>query len=98
MTAEEVYRKQMGQFLKTARKKAGVTQIEVANLCGLKNAQFISNIERGTCWPPTHILLEMSKLYGVSRSDLLEKLVFYRKKVWAFDLGIGTRSKISGNK
>ncbi len=92
MSVEKRYRKELGDFLKKSRRRAEVTQMDVARRCGFKNAQFISNIERGTCWPPTYILVEMSELYGISKTELLEKLVYFRKKVWAFDFGLTKKS------
>lgn len=90
---EESIRKEFGKYLKKARKRADVTQQEIAARCGYKNAQFISNIERGTCWPPTLVLKEMSDRYGVSKTELLDKLVYYRRQSWASELGLAARSR-----
>lgn len=88
-----------GRFLHEARKKSKLTQSVVAEHCGHRQkGQFISNIERGTCWPPMNVLLTMSDLYGISRSKLLNKLVDARKKVWANQLGLSTKSKKAASK
>ncbi len=82
-----------GERLKKFRKDAGVTQMTVAEACGHSNAQFISNIERGTCWPPMNVLAKMSKLYKVPRYDLLDTFTDYRKKIWAKEMGLKTKTQ-----
>lgn len=82
-----------GEFLKEARVEAGVTQKEIADHCGLTRGQFISNIERGACWPPMNVLVQMSDMYGIPKSKMLTELTKCRKKVWATELGLDQRFK-----
>jgi transcriptional regulator with XRE-family HTH domain len=77
-----------GQYLKENRKNAGLTQNDVSEACGFSNAQFISNIERGTCWPPMNVLSVMAKLYKVSHHDFLDKFADARKEIWASEMGL----------
>ena len=39
----------IGTLLRTGRTAKQITQKEMANVCGYKNPQYISNIERGLC-------------------------------------------------
>lgn len=39
----------IGTLLKSKRIAKNVTQKELSDLCGYKNAQYISNMERGKC-------------------------------------------------
>ncbi len=77
-----------GSYLKDSRNDSLLTQNEVAEACGHSNAQFISNIERGTCWPPMNVLSKMSKLYKIPRHELLDRFTECRRKIWAYEMGI----------
>jgi transcriptional regulator with XRE-family HTH domain len=80
--------KDFGKYLKDKRVEAGLTQIEVSQYCGFGNSQFISNIERGCCWPPMDSLRKMAELYDIEPMDVLSLLVEAKKQIWANELGI----------
>lgn len=88
--AESTYCQEFGNYLQKARLNAGYTQKEISDMCGFSRAQFISNIERGLCWPPMNVLLIMCDVYNIKREKMLTKLVHYRKKVWAEEMGLGS--------
>jgi transcriptional regulator with XRE-family HTH domain len=67
--------KEMGEFLKTNRVKAGLTQRDVADKLGYATPQFISNWERGISMPPIKALKRLGEMYLISAEDLLEKTV-----------------------
>lgn len=55
--------------LKQARKRAGLTQSDVANAIGVDYVT-VSNWERGATFPGRKRLAELCKLYGVSVYDI----------------------------
>jgi transcriptional regulator with XRE-family HTH domain len=65
----------LGKYLKEKRLAVGLTQFEVASYLGYTSAQFISNMERGCCFPPNKVLRGMIKLYKIPVDELLEFLV-----------------------
>jgi transcriptional regulator with XRE-family HTH domain len=73
---------EFGMKLKRYRTGAKVTQLEIAKTCELSSAQFISNIERGICWPPMNILAKMSRSYSIPKEELLEIFFEARLKIW----------------
>jgi len=94
MNAEEAkHCKDFGLTLKQMRLEAGYSQGDISKACGFMSPQLISNVERGVCWAPMNVLAQMSDLYGVKKSVMLEHLMEYRKKVWASQLGVRVKSK-----
>lgn len=80
--------KEFGKFLREKRVEANLTQKEVSKHCGFANAQFISNIERGCCWPPMDSLKRMAELYDIDPRDILMILLDAKKQIWTIELGI----------
>ncbi len=66
------YRKAFGKFLTGLRAEAGLTQGDVAKLLDYSTPQFISNVERGICTTPIHVMVGMAKIYGVSVDSILK--------------------------
>lgn len=64
--------KNLAQFLKQAREKAGLSQRQVADELGYQSAQFISNWERGISSPPLKTLKRLGDLYRVQAEALYE--------------------------
>ncbi|MED2942869.1 helix-turn-helix transcriptional regulator [Bacillus swezeyi] len=62
----------LGKRLKEARKKRGLSQIEVAQKLNISN-QVISNYERDFRDPDTKTLKQLSDLYNVSTDYLLDR-------------------------
>ncbi|GBF35502.1 transcriptional regulator, Cro/CI family [Desulfocucumis palustris] len=60
----------LGNRLKKARMKRGLTQIQAAQILGIANTA-LSNYERGERDPDTTLLKRLSELYGVSADHLL---------------------------
>ncbi len=60
-------------ILKRFRKTYGLTQLEIAEHLGLKNLQYISNMERGKCGIPAVYV------------GLLVKLSRNKKKHWIYE-------------
>lgn len=75
----------LGEALKKARQDKGLSQGEVAKMTEFKNAQFISNIERGLALPPSHLMRLFLKIYEIDLEELLKALSLdlvdkYRRK------------------
>lgn len=85
---EKAALQEFGIYLREKRLKAGLTQLEMAKVCGHSTAQFISNIERGLCACPSNVLKKVSKFYDIDKKELLEIMVNIRRRALAADLGI----------
>lgn len=64
----------LGEILKKARQEKGLSQGEVAKMTNFKNAQFISNIERGLALPPNYLMRLFIKIYEVELEYVLQAL------------------------
>ena len=62
--------KKIGNFLRDLRREQNLTQEELGEKLGATN-KTISRWETGTYMPPADILLQLSKLYGVSVNEIL---------------------------
>src|SRR5688572_27271708 len=63
---------QVGQFIKSAREGAGISQNDLASELGLKSAQSISNIERGLTPLPRTMLPTLVRYLKINRDALLD--------------------------
>ncbi len=80
------YSKELGNFLRAKREAAGLTQAEVAAVFNHSSSQFISNIERGLCAVPLHIVTEVLKMYKVSANEFLKFILDLEKRFWVSHL------------
>lgn len=65
---------QLGEELAKLRIQAGLNQAEASDLLGLQTNS-VSLYERGKTCTPIHTLYNMSRLYGFSIDNLLQKVV-----------------------
>lgn len=71
---------ELGKFIATARKQAGVSQYYLAVTIGYVSAQPISNIERGMQGlPPKHVHTIAREL-GIDPEELISKMSFDRRR------------------
>ncbi len=68
----------LGEVLKEAREKRGLSQKEVSDKMGYGTAQFVSNWERGLSSPPIESLKSLAELYEMPGERLFE-LVLQKK-------------------
>ena len=61
-----------GSFLQKARKKAGLSQIELASKLSYSSAQFVSNWERGLCTPPIDKLYQISQIMNIQPKSIFD--------------------------
>lgn len=67
--------KRFGQFIRGARKGAGLTQLALGAELGFSGGQFVSDLERGVrALPPEHIP-RLSRAISVDQNDILNRLV-----------------------
>jgi len=62
--------KQLGQNIKKARKKAGLTQLDVAEKSAI-SVNYFARIERGEVNPSMDILEQIAKALKVKSSEIL---------------------------
>lgn len=70
-SAREKVQVELGEFLREKRTSQNLTQGQVADVLGLESPQFISNIERGKCAIPIHIMRQLIKEYKLDRNEFL---------------------------
>lgn len=71
MAREDIEKKILGEFFKQRRINVELSQGDVAKHFGWTSAQFISNWERGRSLPSKSILLDLMKLYRISKKDIV---------------------------
>ena len=65
----------LGQFLKSKRENASMSQGDVAKKLKYTSPQFISNWERGVSSPPIKVLKQLSGLYKISTDELFNLIL-----------------------
>lgn len=68
----------LGQYLRDARMKAGLTQKDVAAALGYQSVQFVSDWERGVRTPPGQALRKLAEMYRVSLDEFYDVLLAER--------------------
>ncbi len=76
------YSKKLGNFLRAKRESVGLTQAEVAKHFKHSSSQFISNIERGLCAVPLHIMVEVLRMYKVPSKEFISFVLALEKSFW----------------
>ncbi len=66
------FQEELGTYLKEKRINANLTQGQIAETLGLESPQFISNIERGKCAVPAHLMKQLIKEYNINKVEFLE--------------------------
>ena len=67
--------KAVGDFLRVAREKAGVSQALLSERLRLKSAQSISNIERGVAPLTQAKVADVAKILGFDPEDIVEVII-----------------------
>lgn len=52
-----------------------LSQVELSNMLGYKNGQFISNVERGICAIPLKALKDLKTILAIPKEDLVQAMV-----------------------
>ena len=80
----------LDNYLRTHRKKAGLSQQEASQLVGLKNRLQFARYEQYLCEPPLRVALACEQLFGVPAAKLFAGVSMVvakgtRKRVQAFE-------------
>ena len=86
----EYDRKKLGTFLRGAREKANMTQMEISGRLGYSSPQFISNIERGVSVVPLPLLSKLVSAYKISPEPVIRIILDSQSQL--------LRTKLSGKK
>ena len=73
----KVLRKQAGAWLKELRGRAGLSQIQLADVLGFKYYTFISQVENGFGRVPTESMEAWARALGVEPSVFARELLVY---------------------
>lgn len=82
--------KYFGEFLRTRRDSAGLSQVELANKLGY-TSQFISNCERGKAVLPGKSWKALIQILDISENELLEILHREQEAVWLAQIRAGSK-------
>ena len=64
-----------GQYLRTSRQEAGITQKELSSRLGYASSQFVSNWERGLSFPAPNNLSLIADVLGIGVGEIIDALV-----------------------
>jgi len=73
----KLLRKEAGCWLKDMRRRAGLSQIELAALLGFKYYTFISQVENGFGRVPTESMERWAEALGIEPSEFARRLLSY---------------------
>jgi transcriptional regulator with XRE-family HTH domain len=65
----------MGEFLRVGRERSKKTQLELSQRIGYSSQQYISNFERGFCFPTNEALKVYISECGVSKREIKKMLL-----------------------
>lgn len=81
-SSQKERRKRAGEWLKTLREKAGLTQIELADRLGFKYYAFVSQVERGYGRVPTDKIIRWAQAVGTEPRSFAQRLIsFYEPEL-----------------
>jgi transcriptional regulator with XRE-family HTH domain len=85
-------------LLRIHRKRSGLSQKELANLLGYKNAAVISRLERGQCPPRLWQFLALEIVFGVRLAELFPPLFVnveddVMRRAYKLHLGLNTKTQ-----
>lgn len=80
---------ELGNFLANARRLVGLTQLEVSNELKYSSPQFISNFERGICYPPLKKLKKLVSIYKIDPNTVIGLIINAERKVITEGLKVG---------
>jgi transcriptional regulator with XRE-family HTH domain len=70
-------RRDAGRWLQSMRKAAGLSQIDLAHMLGLKYYTFVSQVENGFGRVPSESMEAWARALGVTPSDFARQLLAY---------------------
>lgn len=82
----------LGEYLKTMRTNANLTQRQVSLALDYSSAQFISNFERGIAVPPLKKLKVLVKMYEMQVETVMEMILDAEREIMTSELKQKTRT------
>ncbi len=73
--------REIGAYLGRKRLESGLKQSDIAKFSGY-SAQFVSNIECGTAFPPTRLMTKMIEAYDIPKEEFLNTLMKLQMKYY----------------
>ncbi len=70
-------RKQAGDWLKEMRRRAGLSQVDLAARLGLKYYTFVSQVENGFGRVPTNAMTSWAEALGIEPREFARRLLAY---------------------
>ena len=86
--------KQFGLFFQKARLNAGFTQCHISSELGFKNGQYVSNFERGLCWPRFNDFEFLLEKYRIGKKDFIEYFIKLEKHNLELRFGLVEKPEI----
>ena len=74
---DKALRKEAGNFLKTLRARAGLTQRDLAELIGLRYYTFLSQLESGAGRVPPQLYAKLAEHLGVDEKEFVYTLLMF---------------------
>tara|TARA_B100000749_G_scaffold122825_1_gene93804 strand:+ start:45196 stop:45465 length:270 start_codon:yes stop_codon:yes gene_type:complete len=71
----KTHKKKIGVLLAKARKKSGLTQLQVSQHLGFTTAQQVSNIERDAAPVPFDTVVKLCKLYKLNKKQVIDAML-----------------------
>ena len=65
----------IAKLIREARQRENFSQYQVSAVLGYKNAQFISNVERGLCSVPLDKIADLCRFLSIAETDIRVALV-----------------------
>ena len=65
----------IAKLVREARQRENFSQYQVSAVLGYKNAQFISNVERGLCSVPLDKIADICRFLSIAETDIRVALV-----------------------
>lgn len=69
-----------GEYARKLRRKAGLSQSQVAKEIGLRSGQLVSNWERGEAYIPLKSLKIIAREYRIPLEDLFSRMIHEKRQ------------------
>ena len=77
----------LGAYLKKKRLESGYTQLEIGTSVGV-SIQYVSNVERGVCFPSRGRVGVWAEMIGANKSRVLKEILTCYRKMYRNALNI----------
>ena len=79
--------KKLGKWLRSQRKKAGISQVDLAKKANYEISQIVSNTERGKNKPPIPLMIAYIENCNISKESMIKEMLAclnrkLKKELW----------------